>query len=127
MPTKQVKTLFDAFLSFDKYVSIPVGRYAQMRSLFFAQMMDDLKRYKENQPENLQNEITPEDMILLMKRQKIITDKQSLEAVAHKYLPKEYSDLVSQSALAYNRLYPAAMRGNSDDSFDDDEHNYDDE
>lgn len=90
-------------------------------------MLDDLKSYKENQPEDLQDEITPEDMILLMKRQKIITDKQSLEAVAHKYLPKEYSDLVSQSALAYNRLYPAAMRGISDDPFDDGGYDNEDE
>lgn len=106
---------------------MPVGRYAQLRSLFFEQMLDDLKSYKESQPEDLQDEITPEDMILLMRRQKIITDKQSLEAVAHKYLPKEYSDLVSQSALAYNRLYPAVVGGNPDDSFDDDGYDHDDE
>ncbi|GAN07354.1 hypothetical protein MAM1_0158c06851 [Mucor ambiguus] len=125
--TAQVKSLFDGYLGFNKLISMPVGRYAQLRSLFFKQMLDDLKSYKENQPDDLQDEITPEDMILLMKRQKNITDRQSLEAVAHKYLPKEYSDLISQSALAYNRLYPAAMRGNPDDSFNDDEYEYDDE
>ncbi|CEP07104.1 hypothetical protein [Parasitella parasitica] len=69
-------------------------------------MTDDLKAYKANQPPYLQEEITEDDMILLMKRQRIITDKQSIEATIHKYLPKEYADLACQSALANNRLYP---------------------
>ncbi|KAL9547296.1 hypothetical protein MBANPS3_006226 [Mucor bainieri] len=127
IPMAQVKSLFSSYLGFNKQVSVQVSRYAQLRDLFFEQMVDDLKSYKESQPEDLQDEITPEDMILLMKRQKIITDKQSLEAVAHKYLPKEYSDIVSQSALAYNRLYPAAMRGDTDDLLNDDGYSYDDE
>ncbi|KAK4519274.1 uncharacterized protein ATC70_009506 [Mucor velutinosus] len=127
IPTAQVKSLFDGYLGLSKLISMPVGHYAQLRSLFFEQMLDDLKSYKESQPEDLQDEITPEDMILLMKRQKIITDRQSLEAVAHKYLPKEYSDFVSQSALAYNRLYPAGMRVNPNDSIDDDRYGYGDE
>lgn len=110
--------------------------YSEITDLFFEQMVDDLKNYKANQPSYLQNVISREDVLLLMKRQKVVTEKQSIEALAYKYLPKEYSDLICESALAFNQLYPPADDVNnqpsskvyySGDNLDGDDDNDDDD
>ncbi|KAI8644432.1 hypothetical protein BD408DRAFT_413429 [Parasitella parasitica] len=126
----QVKSIFDRYLGLDKKDFTAARYFQEISDLFFEQMVDDLKSYKANQPPYLRDEITEDDIILLMKRQKIITDKQSIEATIHKYLPKEYADLACQSALANNHLYPTneeldaldygRFKDNDDDNDDND-------
>lgn len=52
-----------------------------------------------------------------MLRQRLISDKSSLEAMAQKYLPREYVDIVCQAALAYNELYPGFDQKYKDDFY----------
>jgi hypothetical protein len=40
-----------------------------------------------------------------------------LEALAQKHLPREYVDLVCQSALAYNELHPGFNQKYKDDVY----------
>lgn len=125
IPDLKVKNLFTSFLGFDKRITMASKHYSKITDLFFEQMADDLNNYKANQPERLQDEITEDDILLLMKRQRIVTEKQSIESVIHKYLPKEYYDITCQSAIAYNRLYPTeedmAMEDYNDDDYYDNE------
>lgn len=41
----------------------------------------------------------------------------SLAALAQKYLPREYNDLVCQAATAYNQLYPGFNQKYKDDFY----------
>ncbi|KAI7904608.1 uncharacterized protein BX663DRAFT_502948 [Cokeromyces recurvatus] len=114
----KVKQLFDSRLNHEKNTRVGAHHFQKITTLFFNQLVDDLLSYKNNQAAEDQDEISDKDMILLMQRQRLISDKSSLEALAHKFLPREYSDLVCQSALAYNQLYPSSDQELSGDDED---------
>ncbi|KAI9468982.1 MAG: hypothetical protein EXX96DRAFT_590006 [Benjaminiella poitrasii] len=114
IPNIKVKHIFDSRLNHEKNTRVGAHHFQKITTLFFDQLVDDLLSYKNNQSEEDQDEITDKDLILLMQRQRFITDKLSLDALAHKFLPREYSELVCQSALAYNELYPTSDQEFSD-------------
>lgn len=71
--------------------------------VFCDQLADDLLAYKENDEEK-SDEITMDDMMLLMKRQRLLNDKTTLQSLIYKHLPREYWDDLIVSALADNVL-----------------------
>ncbi|KAI8377596.1 uncharacterized protein BYT42DRAFT_546264 [Radiomyces spectabilis] len=79
------------------------AKLSEVTELFFEQLADDLNTYSNHAG---RDEILFEDMILLMQRQKFITDKVSLESLAHENLPRELWDKLCVSAVANNNLYP---------------------
>ncbi|KAL0088437.1 hypothetical protein J3Q64DRAFT_1695994 [Phycomyces blakesleeanus] len=83
-----------------------VQKIIEASELFFEQMADDLKAYTKHAS---RKKLTCEDMKLLMKRQRLLTGKRTLEVVAHEYLPRELYDLVCISATADNELYPESV------------------
>ncbi|KAI9301059.1 hypothetical protein BJ944DRAFT_272040 [Cunninghamella echinulata] len=70
---------------------------------YLKQLCHDLETYADHAG---RNEITSDDLELLMLRQRLITDNKSLEALAHENLPRELWDEICVSALADNYLYP---------------------
>lgn len=89
--------------------------------MYFDQLVRDIKAYKEHRSDD--TTITNEDVLLLMKRyknrnrmtsleltvrkrQRLLNDKTTIESLAHKYLSREYSDLLCTSALKDNERYP---------------------
>ncbi|KAI8979441.1 hypothetical protein BDF20DRAFT_913020 [Mycotypha africana] len=107
IPIAKTKKLFESYIGMDKHVGGPAAHYSRITSLYFDTICHTLKRYKENQDED-QDTVTEKDVIFLMQQQGLINEKTSFESLIHK-LPREYSELVSQSALAYNELYPPSL------------------
>ncbi|KAI8993583.1 hypothetical protein BDB01DRAFT_334017 [Pilobolus umbonatus] len=102
---QSVRKAFSAKLDFKKSLSCHPDEFGKIASLFYDQLTDDLMTYKKHSDEH-QDEITEEDILLLMQRQRLIHSKSSLESLAHECLPREYWDLLCVSALAENILYP---------------------
>ncbi|RCH85867.1 hypothetical protein CU097_008919 [Rhizopus azygosporus] len=100
---QHVKKIFTNKIANNKRVPCNVSTFAMITDLFCDQLVDDLQAYKQNSPEN-PDEVTAEDMILLMRRQRMLSDKASLESLIYKHLPREYWDDLIVSALADNVL-----------------------
>ncbi|KAI8382361.1 hypothetical protein BD560DRAFT_221406 [Blakeslea trispora] len=81
--------------------------FTKITDVFFEQLKTDLLAYKENQPSSLQHSITENDVILLMKRQRFLTDTSTIQSLASRYLSKSYCDRMLQSVAANNRIRPA--------------------
>ncbi|KAG1130082.1 hypothetical protein G6F42_004490 [Rhizopus arrhizus] len=98
-----VKQLFTNKIAMNKRVPCNVSTFAMIADVFCDQLADDLLAYKENDEEK-SDEITVDDMMLLMKRQRLLNDKTTLQSLIYKYLPREYWDDLIVSALADNVL-----------------------
>ncbi|RCH79161.1 hypothetical protein CU098_003155 [Rhizopus stolonifer] len=108
-----VKQIFTNKIAMSKNVPCHVGTFSMVADIFCDQLADDILAYKKNGEENEENEeneeensdeITLEDIVLLMKRQRVLNDKTSLQSLIYKHLPREYWDDLITSALADNVL-----------------------
>ncbi|KAI9280156.1 hypothetical protein BC943DRAFT_340294 [Umbelopsis sp. AD052] len=70
---------------------------------FFAQASEDLSVYAGHAGRTM---IQETDVECLMRRQRLLNDKVSMESLAHKLLPRELWDEICVSALANNQLHP---------------------
>ncbi|KAG1053185.1 hypothetical protein G6F43_004723 [Rhizopus delemar] len=103
MNVHHVKQLFTNKIAMNKRVPCNVSTFAMIADVFCDQLADDLLAYKENDEEK-SDEITMDDMMLLMKRQRLLNDKTTLQSLIYKHLPREYWDDLIVSALADNVL-----------------------
>ncbi|KAI9030873.1 hypothetical protein CLU79DRAFT_359523 [Phycomyces nitens] len=99
------RRIFSRFTN-KKIESSATQKIIEASELFFEQMADDLKAYTKHAG---RKKVTCQDLKLLMKRQYQLTDKRTLETLAHEYLPRELWDLVCVSAIADNELYPPSV------------------
>ncbi|OBZ86159.1 hypothetical protein A0J61_05790 [Choanephora cucurbitarum] len=81
--------------------------FSKITDLFFEHIKTDLLAYKQNQPASYQHIITENDVILLMKRQRFLTDTSNIQSLASRYLSKTYCDRMLESVAANNRIRPA--------------------
>ncbi|KAI9250156.1 hypothetical protein BDA99DRAFT_522998 [Phascolomyces articulosus] len=79
------------------------ARLQEVSELFFDQIANDLAAYARHADREV---IKMEDMELLMRRQGVVDDNVSTEALAHRYLSREQWDEICTSARAFNTIYP---------------------
>ncbi|CAG8552300.1 15577_t:CDS:2 [Acaulospora morrowiae] len=102
LPYNLVKKIFSNF-SMNKVSSDAMQTIFEGTHLFLEQVADDLATYATHGKREV---IKEKDVILLMKRQKLITNKVSFESLAERYLPRELSEEICQVAKAGNSLFP---------------------
>jgi len=102
LPLTFVKKSFDSFnkmkISNDVYSDIKKGS-----QLFFQQVVDDLA---SSVVKSKRKTILKKDMELLLKRQGIVNERQSLEDLIHQYLPRELVEEIIPIAKANNKTLP---------------------
>ncbi|KAI9272561.1 hypothetical protein BY458DRAFT_489538 [Sporodiniella umbellata] len=119
-----VKQVFTNKIAMSKRVSCNMGTFAMVADVFCDQLVNDLLAYKakkgKDQEGNSQNEsddgggesgdddnddeVNMEDIMLLMRRQRVLSEQNSLESLIYKHLPRELWDDLAISALADNLL-----------------------
>ncbi|CAG8630363.1 9009_t:CDS:2, partial [Acaulospora morrowiae] len=102
LPYNLVKKIFSNF-SMNKVSSDAMQSIFEGTHLFLEQVAEDLATYATHGKREV---IKEKDVILLMKRQKLITNKVSFESLAERYLPRELSEEICQVAKAGNSLFP---------------------
>ncbi|RHZ89366.1 hypothetical protein Glove_16g193 [Diversispora epigaea] len=102
LPDNLIKNIFGNFTK-SKITSEAMQTVLEGTQILFEQIADDLATYATNGKREM---IKEKDIILLMKRQGLITDKVTFESLAERYLPRELSDEVCQVAKAGNTLFP---------------------
>ncbi|KAI8891416.1 hypothetical protein K501DRAFT_265275 [Backusella circina FSU 941] len=96
--TKQIiSDMLDGHLKLD----LKLDYLKRISQLYLTQLFDDLRAY------NPHGEITEHDMVLLMQRQKLITDMPSFRKLVTDHMPRETWDKFFTSAGAYNTLLPS--------------------
>jgi len=102
LPQTFVKKSFDSFnkmkISNDVYNEIKKGS-----QLFFQQVVDNLA---SSVVKSKRKTILKKDLELLLKRQGIVNEKQSLEDLVHQYLPRELIEEIIPIAKANNKTLP---------------------
>uniref|UniRef100_A0ABM5EV62 Centromere protein T n=1 Tax=Pogona vitticeps TaxID=103695 RepID=A0ABM5EV62_9SAUR len=102
LPSSFVKKLFK------HYVRMPVNKDAFRAvetcvNLYFRNMSNDLEAYTNHARRKT---IEPADLELLMRRQRLITDKMPLNVLIERHLPLEYRKLLIPVASAGNKVVP---------------------
>ncbi|KAI9351710.1 hypothetical protein BD770DRAFT_412892 [Pilaira anomala] len=97
--------LFKNKMAVDVKVTVADKTIRQASDKFFSQLIRQMKAYK-NKSTTDQSSFTDHDMISFMKRQRIISEKTTVEQLACKYLSRELYDEICVSAQDQNILYP---------------------
>ncbi|XP_055002118.1 centromere protein T [Sorex araneus] len=71
---------------------------------YFQHLCDDLEVYAAHAGRRT---VRPEDLELLMRRQRLVTDQVSLHVFVERHLPLEYRQLLIPCAFSGNSVYPA--------------------
>ncbi|XP_055993032.1 centromere protein T [Sorex fumeus] len=71
---------------------------------YFQHLCDDLEVYTAHAGRST---VRPEDLELLMRRQRLVTDQVSLHVFVERHLPLEYRQLLIPCAFSGNSVYPA--------------------
>ncbi|KAH8553060.1 centromere kinetochore component CENP-T-domain-containing protein [Umbelopsis sp. PMI_123] len=102
LPKALVKDLFSSFAR-SKVSREALETVMEASHQFFAQASEDLSVYAGHAGRTM---IQEDDVQCLMRRQRLLNDKVSMESLAHKLLPRELWDEICVSALANNELHP---------------------
>ncbi|KAG2181266.1 hypothetical protein INT43_008849 [Umbelopsis isabellina] len=102
LPKVLIRDLFQSF-SKSKVSREALDSVIEASHQFFAQATEDLSVYANHAGRTM---IQENDVQCLMRRQRILSEKVTLEALAHKLLPRELWDEICVSALANNELHP---------------------
>ncbi|KAI8575971.1 hypothetical protein K450DRAFT_259234 [Umbelopsis ramanniana AG] len=102
LPKALIKDLFSSF-SRTKVSREALETVMEASHQFFAQASEDLSVYAGHAGRTM---IQETDVECLMRRQRLLNDKVSMESLAHKLLPRELWDEICVSALANNELHP---------------------
>ncbi|KAG2185385.1 hypothetical protein INT44_002176 [Umbelopsis vinacea] len=102
LPKALIKDLFSSF-SRTKVSREALETIMEASHQFFAQASEDLSVYAGHAGRTM---IQETDVECLMRRQRLLNDKVSMESLAHKLLPRELWDEICVSALANNQLHP---------------------
>ncbi|XP_010006142.1 PREDICTED: centromere protein T [Chaetura pelagica] len=93
---------------FSHYVKMPVTREAfkiveKCSERYFKQLSDDLEVYAKHAGRKT---VDMADMEVLMRRQKLVTEKMPLHVLIERFLPLEYRKLLIPVAVSGNKLIP---------------------
>ncbi|NXG59659.1 CENPT protein, partial [Hemiprocne comata] len=93
---------------FSHYVKMPVAREAfkiveKCSERYFKQLSDDLEAYTKHAGRKT---VEMADLEVLMRRQKLVTDKMPLHVLIERFLPLEYRRLLIPVAVSGNKLIP---------------------
>ncbi|CAO3659803.1 unnamed protein product [Umbelopsis vinacea] len=102
LPKALIKDLFSSFAK-TKVSREALEAVMEASHQFFAQVSEDLSVYASHAGRIM---IQESDVQCLMRRQRVLNDKVSMESLAHKHLPRELWDEICVSALANNELHP---------------------
>ncbi|GBC05914.1 hypothetical protein RclHR1_00650033 [Rhizophagus clarus] len=102
LPNSLIKSLFS------KFSSIKVSKEAMQLVFdgtqeYLEQISNDLNAYASHARREV---IQEKDVLLLMRRQGLITEKSTFESLVEQYLPRELSDEICPYARAGNIVYP---------------------
>ncbi|NWV56920.1 CENPT protein, partial [Daphoenositta chrysoptera] len=95
--------------TFRHYVKMPVTRDAlkiveKCCNKYFKQLSDDLEAYAHHAGRKTVEEA---DLEVLMRRQKLVTDKMPLNVLIENHLPLEYRKLLIPVAVSGNKVIPS--------------------
>ncbi|KFQ22499.1 Centromere protein T, partial [Merops nubicus] len=93
---------------FSHYVKMPVTRDAfkiveKCSERFFKQLSNDLEAYTNHAGRKT---VEMADLEVLMRRQRLVTDKMPLHVLIEHYLPLEYRKLLIPVAVSGNKVIP---------------------
>ncbi|CAB4483959.1 hypothetical protein RhiirA5_365966 [Rhizophagus irregularis] len=102
LPNSLIKSLFS------KFSSIKVSKEAMQMAFdgtqeYLEQISNDLNTYASHAKREV---IQEKDVLLLMKRQGLITEKSTFESLVEQYLPRELSNEICPYARSGNIVYP---------------------
>lgn len=94
---------------FRHYAKMPVARDAyqiieKCCEKYFKQLSDDLEAYAHHAGRKT---VEMADLELLMRRQRLVTDKMPLHVLIERYLPMEYRKLLIPVAVSGNKVIPS--------------------
>ncbi|KAM9183075.1 centromere protein T isoform 2-T2 [Mergus octosetaceus] len=94
---------------FRHYAKMPVARDAyqiieKCCEKYFKQLSDDLEAYTHHAGRKT---VEMADLELLMRRQRLVTDKMPLHVLIERYLPMEYRKLLIPVAVSGNKVIPS--------------------
>ncbi|KAL1916401.1 uncharacterized protein VTP21DRAFT_5592 [Calcarisporiella thermophila] len=98
LPNNLIKQILSTFargkISKDALDAVIEGSH-----LYFEQLSEDLSVYSQHAGRKT---IEDDDVLMLMRRQRVLSSKATLESLAHKFLPRELSEEVCVAATAEN-------------------------
>ncbi|KFQ68071.1 Centromere protein T, partial [Phaethon lepturus] len=93
---------------FSHYAKMPVARDAfkiveKCSERYFKQLSDDLEAYTNHAGRKT---VEMADLEVLMRRQRLVTDKMPLNVLIERYFPLEYRKLLIPVAVSGNKVIP---------------------
>ncbi|NXD79095.1 CENPT protein, partial [Halcyon senegalensis] len=93
---------------FSHYVKMPVSRDAfkvveKCSQRYFKQLCDDLEAYTTHAGRKT---VEMADLEVLMKRQRLVTEKMPMHVLIERYFPLEYRKLLIPIAVSGNKVIP---------------------